>query len=204
MRTGAPFEKARITPAAPTPAPISALPEITAWIVSPAPCVPVFSSTRPCFLKMPASCPSVGAWFSQLLICPMTTLSVSSADAAPAPSMRGMATAAMPTMFLMLFMRFLLQIFMLLSLPYWPAFNTGTALRESLICQRRRRLAALLAATLGLARVLVFAVLTFAVLASPRPDGAGAAAEPPALATRIDQYSHERVSPVVFALICPA
>ncbi len=30
MRTGAPFENARITPATPTPAPISALPEMTA------------------------------------------------------------------------------------------------------------------------------------------------------------------------------
>ena len=43
MRTGAPFEKARITPATPTPAPRSAQPEITAWMVSPAPCVPTAS-----------------------------------------------------------------------------------------------------------------------------------------------------------------
>ena len=81
MRTGAPLEKARIAPAAPTPAPMSAEPEITAWMVSPAPCVPTFSSTRPCFLKMPASWPSVGAWFSQLLIWPIASLSVSSARA---------------------------------------------------------------------------------------------------------------------------
>src|SRR5262249_59356549 len=33
------------------------------------------SSTRLCRLKMPASWPSVGAWFSQLLIWPMATLS---------------------------------------------------------------------------------------------------------------------------------
>ena len=38
MRTGAPLAKARITPAAPTPPPMSAEPEITAWMVSPAPC----------------------------------------------------------------------------------------------------------------------------------------------------------------------
>ena len=75
MRTGAPFEKARITPAAPTPAPISAEPEMTAWMVSPAPRVPTAFMTRPCFLKMPASWPSVGAWFSQLLICPIAIVS---------------------------------------------------------------------------------------------------------------------------------
>jgi hypothetical protein len=75
IRTGAPLENARMMPAAPTPAPISALPEITAWMVSPAPCDPIFSSTKPCFLKMPASWPSVGAWFSQLLICPIASLS---------------------------------------------------------------------------------------------------------------------------------
>ena len=40
MRTGAPFENARITPATPTPAPRSADPDTTAWIVSPAPWVP--------------------------------------------------------------------------------------------------------------------------------------------------------------------
>ena len=54
-RTGAPFEKARMAPASPTPMPISALPEITACRVSPAPWVPKFSSAMPCFLKMPAS-----------------------------------------------------------------------------------------------------------------------------------------------------
>jgi hypothetical protein len=32
----------------------------------------------------------------------------------------------------------------------------------------------------------------------------GAAPKPPALATRIDQYSHDRVRPVVLELICPA
>src|SRR6266700_4804365 len=50
-------------------------------MVSPAPAVPKLSSTSPCFLKMPASWPSVGIWFSQLLICPIATLSWSSARA---------------------------------------------------------------------------------------------------------------------------
>ncbi len=68
MRTGAPRAKARMTPATPTPAPRSALPAITGCMVSPAPWVPTLSSTRLCFLKMPTSWPSVGAWFSQLLI----------------------------------------------------------------------------------------------------------------------------------------
>ena len=80
-RTGAPLENARIAPATPTPAPRSALPEITAWMVSPAPCVPTASMTRLCFLKMPASWPSVGAWFSQLLIWPIAIFSVSCACA---------------------------------------------------------------------------------------------------------------------------
>ena len=79
MRTGAPVENARIAPATPTPMPISALPEMIGWSVSPAPAVPKVSSTRPCFLKMPATCPSVGGWFSQLLIWPIATLIVSSA-----------------------------------------------------------------------------------------------------------------------------
>ena len=70
MRTGAPRWNARIAPATPTPPPRSAEPEITAWMVSPAPCVPNASIFRLCFLKMPASSPSVGAWFSQLLIWP--------------------------------------------------------------------------------------------------------------------------------------
>src|SRR6185503_11152249 len=78
-----------MTPPAPTPAPRSALPEITAWSVSPAPCVPTASILSPCFLKMPASCPSVGAWFSQLLIWPIAILRVSSACAACAPKASG-------------------------------------------------------------------------------------------------------------------
>ena len=81
MRTGAPFEKARNAPPTPTPPPISAEPEITACTVSPAPAVPKFSSARLYFLKMPASWPSVGGWFSQLLIWPMAILSVSCASA---------------------------------------------------------------------------------------------------------------------------
>jgi hypothetical protein len=53
--------------------PISALPEMIGCKVSPAPAVPNVSSTRPCFLKIPTSWPSVGAWFSQLLIWPIAT-----------------------------------------------------------------------------------------------------------------------------------
>src|SRR5262245_44322771 len=75
MRSGAPRANARMTPATPTPAPRSALPAMTGCMVSPAPCVPTFSSARLCRLKMPASWPSVGAWFSQLLIWPIATLS---------------------------------------------------------------------------------------------------------------------------------
>src|ERR671935_1250803 len=60
MRTGAPLAKARKTPATPTPAPRSALPAMTGCIVSPAPWVPTFSSTRLWRLKIPASWPSVG------------------------------------------------------------------------------------------------------------------------------------------------
>jgi len=75
MRSGAPLANARMTPATPTPAPRSALPAMTGCMVSPAPWVPTLSSTRLCRLKMPASWPSVGGWFSQLLIWPTATLS---------------------------------------------------------------------------------------------------------------------------------
>src|SRR5664280_1599344 len=105
MRTGAPLAKARMMPAAPTPAPISAEPVITAWMVSPAPCEPVFSRIKPCFLKMPASWPSVGAWFSQLLIWPITSLSVSSAQACVPASARGTMSPSAATMFLNFCMR---------------------------------------------------------------------------------------------------
>ena len=79
MRTGAPPANARIAPATPTPMPMSALPEMIGCNVSPAPAVPKVSRVRPYFLKMPASWPSVGAWFSQLLIWPIATFTVSSA-----------------------------------------------------------------------------------------------------------------------------
>ena len=93
-------------PAAPTPAPISAEPVITAWMVSPAPCEPVFSRMRPCFLKIPASWPSVGAWFSQLLIWPITSLSVSSAEAwVPANASGTMSPSAAATV-LKVFIRY--------------------------------------------------------------------------------------------------
>ncbi len=94
-----------MAPAAPTPAPISAEPEITAWMVSPAPCEPVFSSTSPCFLKMPASWPSVGAWFSQLLIWPITSLSVSSAEAGVPASASGTTSPSAAATVLKLFIR---------------------------------------------------------------------------------------------------
>jgi hypothetical protein len=77
IRIGAPVEYARMAPATPTPIPMSALPEMIGCSVSPAPAVPKVSSTRPFFLKMPASWPSVGAWFSQLLIWPIATFKVS-------------------------------------------------------------------------------------------------------------------------------
>src|SRR6185436_20580662 len=44
-------------------------------------CVPKFSSTMPCFWKMPACMPSVGIWFAQASICPIATLSRSCAAA---------------------------------------------------------------------------------------------------------------------------
>src|SRR5262245_10703683 len=81
MRTGAPFEKARMAPGVPTPTPISALPEITACRVSPAPCVPKLSRTMPCFWKIPAFMPSVGTWLDQASIWPTATLSASCAPA---------------------------------------------------------------------------------------------------------------------------
>jgi hypothetical protein len=49
MRTGAPFEYADSAPMMPPAMPRSALPEITACCVSPAPCVHRISSTSPCF-----------------------------------------------------------------------------------------------------------------------------------------------------------
>jgi hypothetical protein len=58
---------------------MSALPEITACSVSPAPLVPKFSSTMPCFLKM--SVPSNVIWFSQVVSWPTAIFSVSSARA---------------------------------------------------------------------------------------------------------------------------
>ena len=61
MRTGAPLANARMTPTVPMPMPISAEPAMTGCNVSPAPCVPILSSTRPSFLKMPA-CLSEDRW----------------------------------------------------------------------------------------------------------------------------------------------
>ena len=54
MRIGAPLANARSTPWVPTLTPKSALPEITACTVSPAPAVPNTSCVMPYFLKMPA------------------------------------------------------------------------------------------------------------------------------------------------------
>src|SRR5580692_6528185 len=86
-----------MTPATPTPMPISALPEMIGCMVSPAPAVPKFSRVSPCFLKMPASWPSVGIWFSQLLIWPMATLNPSSARAADATPVSGATIAKAQT-----------------------------------------------------------------------------------------------------------
>ena len=82
VRTGAPRANARMAPAVPMPMPISAEPEITAWMVSPAPWVPKLSSARPCLAKMPAFMPSVGAWLAQASIWPIAILMVSAARAA--------------------------------------------------------------------------------------------------------------------------
>src|SRR5262249_59601325 len=54
-------------------------PEITAWMVSPAPWVPKVSSAMPCFWKMPAFTPSVGIWFAQASIWPIATFTTSAA-----------------------------------------------------------------------------------------------------------------------------
>jgi hypothetical protein len=88
IRTGAPFEYARRTPSVPTPIPTCAALEITACSVSPLPWVAKFSSTMPCFLKMPTCCPSTAAWLTQVSICPIATLSTSSARAGRAESTR--------------------------------------------------------------------------------------------------------------------
>src|SRR5215813_8050619 len=82
---GAPLEEARKTAAVPIPTVRSAEPEITACNVSPPPEVPKISRTRPCFLKMPARCPSRGASTAHSPSCPIATLSVSCADA-PEPA----------------------------------------------------------------------------------------------------------------------
>src|SRR5262249_47650759 len=144
--------------------------------------------------KMPASCPSVGAWFSQLLICPMTTLSVSSAEAEPALNASGTMTLSAPTKLLRDLMRFLHRSLCCFVAPMVPAFNTGSSPRESPICQRRRFLAARL--------VLVFVRAGLALILAAFA-GRGAVARS-LFATRIDQYSHDRVRPVVLALIWPA
>src|SRR5215470_13388136 len=150
MRTGAPRAKARITPATPTPAPMSALPEMTGCIVSPAPAVPKVSSTRPCFLKMPASWPSVGAWFSQLLICPIATFRVSSArtsDMVSAAVSSASARLAKPALFICVFLPLAWQASRRLCRsvgqaaalyePRFPVFP-GPALRSGKLVDRLR------------------------------------------------------------------
>src|SRR6185312_3918669 len=186
MRTGAPLEYARNTPAAPTPPPMSAEPEITAWMVSPAPCVPTVSSTRLYFLKMPASWPSVGAWFSQLLICPIAILSWSSAKAVRADSTKG---AASPYASVVLRVTFIgiLPLLIRRHPPHRPHSTPEAARRGSPSLYRRRGLARLLFRAAGRAGL-----------------PAAAFGRPPALATRIDQYSQARVSPVVLPVICAA
>src|SRR6185295_14031694 len=83
-----------MAPDVPMPTPMSAEPEITACSVSPAPCVPKFSSSMPCFWKIPACIPSVGIWFAQASICPIATLILSCADADVAASASGIANAS--------------------------------------------------------------------------------------------------------------
>src|SRR5438552_11578081 len=94
MRTGAPFENAESTPMIPGATPMSTLFEMTACCVSPPPCVHRISSVSPCFLKMPARCPSSAIVVSQLPRWPAATLSVSSACAG---SVAAKATAARAT-----------------------------------------------------------------------------------------------------------
>src|SRR5579871_6521715 len=82
IRRGAPLAKAPSTPAVPAEIPISALPEMTACIVSPPPFVYRISRFNPCFLKMPALWPTSGKPLSQLLGAPTATLRRSSHSAA--------------------------------------------------------------------------------------------------------------------------
>src|SRR6185312_3165181 len=197
MRTGAPFAKARMTPAAPTPAPMSAEPEMTAWIVSPAPLVPTFSRTMPCFLKIPASWPSVGAWFSQLLIWPMATLSWSSAAAGcDSADTSGSARPSTAAVSVRCFTRVLPGSFSD-SVPPRRPFNTASHSDAKRQFQRRR------------------AFLRDGALRAPRED-ALTGARPrfgtalvsgtikPARPSRPNQYSQERVRPVVLVLILAA
>jgi hypothetical protein len=76
--------------------------------------------------------------------------------------------------------------------PLWAAFNTGFWPQKSAMS------APLLTASLWRR---LFGGRSPALWLDLR---SGAAPKPPALATRIDQYSHERVRPVVLELICPA
>src|SRR5262245_2588395 len=81
-RIGAPLAKAPNVLNVPTPVPISALPEITACWVSPAPWVQKISSTSPCFLKKPAFCPSSEKEFSHVPASPPAMRNLSCATAA--------------------------------------------------------------------------------------------------------------------------
>jgi hypothetical protein len=77
--------------------------------------------------------------------------------------------------------------------PLWAAFNTGGRPQKSLIYQRR-----FLRVRFGPGR---FAGADRLFALDLRPvEGES----PPVFVTRIDQYSHERVRPVVLELICPA
>src|SRR5690242_10745283 len=78
---------------------------------------------------MPTSWPSVGDWFSQLLIWPITILSVSSACAAP-PA-KGATTASAQRNLVALFMRFLRSVCSW-PLPQWRPLNTETDAEKSL------------------------------------------------------------------------
>ena len=160
-------------------------------MVSPAPCVPTFSSTRPCFLKMPASWPSVGAWFSQLLICPIATLSVVLGRSRAGrerqrhdqPERADDVLEGLHAVPPCIFYSFVCR-------PTVGGIQHRVRPRGKPKVSSPPRFAA--AARLWPRRARLW------------PWPAARPASPPALATRIDQYSHERVSPVVLALIWPA
>src|SRR6266446_1828567 len=96
-RIGAPLTKAPNVLNVPIPVPISALPEITACWVSPAPWLYKISSTSPCFLKKLAFCPSSEKEFSHVPASPPAMRNLSCATAAQLKSTRS-TNAAIPSL----------------------------------------------------------------------------------------------------------